>query len=157
MTPNQSHLLRIFFWLMLAVILAGLAALADGQTVPAGRQFPRIDWKHAARSGWLEDASVRGLDTWSTHLALSRGARELFLPSAIADHPAVMALYSGSAVALNECLAHQLARRHHAKIARLVPWVDTAQVGFYAVHNFWQHGTPAAKFPSRPLPPRSTN
>jgi hypothetical protein len=155
--PNQTHLAKILFWFFLSLILAGLAVVAEGQEDAPTKHFPRIDWKQASKSGILEDSIARGVDVYSTHLALSRGAHEMFLPAAIANHSAALAGYQLATIETEHLLSHQLVKRHHPNLARSIPWIDAAQDGFWAIRNFSQHGTPAAKFSGRPLPSRGTN
>ena len=157
MNPNQTHLAKILFWFFLSLILAGLAVVAEGQKPAPTKHFPRIDWKHAAKSGLLEDSITRGVDVYSTRLALSRGAHEMFLPAAIANHSVALTGYQLATIETEHLLSRRLVKRHHPKLAQSIPWIDAAQDGFWAIRNFSQHGTPAAKFSGRPLPSRDTN
>ena len=156
MNPNQTHLAKILFWLFLSLILAGLAVVAEGQETASTKHFPRIDWKQATKSGILEDSIARGVDVYSTHLALSRGAHEMFLPAAIANHSITLTGYQLATIETEHLAQHRLSR-HHPKLAQSIPWIDAAQDGFWAIRNFSQHGTSAAKFSGRPLPSKGTN
>lgn len=124
MNPNQTHLAKILFWFFLSLILAGLAVVAEGQETASTKHFPRIDWKQATKSGLLEDSIARGVDVYSTHLALSRGAHEMFLPAAIANHPAALASYQLATIETEHLLSHQLAKRHHPNLARSIDPMD---------------------------------
>lgn len=86
------------------------------------------------------DASVRALDTYSTHLMLSRGNRELFLPKWIADSTPRMAAYSGLCVVGNALVAHWLVKHKRRRMADMYLAGDAAQDAPWAIHNLYLKG-----------------
>ena len=92
------------------------------------------------RTDWVltgADAGVRGLDVYSTHLMLTRGGHEAWLPRAVADRTPIMALFSGGVVGFELGLQHELRKHKHTTLARWVPVVDIGIDAPGAVHNFW--------------------
>jgi len=127
---------KIFLWLFLALILAGAAAILDGQDM-TGRlpdapkpSFPRLQWPLLAA-----DASIRALDCYSTGRSLSQGNREMFLPHAIAGHPAAMAAYSAGAVGADWLASRWLIRHNHPRLAAWMTVADIGQVTPWVVRN----------------------
>lgn len=83
------------------------------------------------------DAGVRSLDVYSTHQALENPMnKEDFLPHFVAYHPAVMSGMEVGIVGL-EYLAMRKLNHHHPILAHLVPIVDAAIDGPYAIHNLY--------------------
>jgi hypothetical protein len=87
-------------------------------------------------AGFALDAAARGLDAYSTFRALQgKNNQEMVLPEAIVkSQPALYGF--GASVVLSEYLGYRfLNARHHAKIARWLPYFDAALVFPFAVHN----------------------
>ena len=82
------------------------------------------------------DTTVRALDAYSTHRALKeKGNREMFLPSEITNSQRSLYCYSAS-VLLSEYLGYRFfVAHHHEKIGRWLPYVDSALVLPFAIHN----------------------
>src|ERR1035441_8117282 len=87
-------------------------------SIPCAAQLPDAPKPHVDKVEWallIADASVRGLDVYSTHQMLANGCDELILPDAISHHTAAMAAYSGATVVLDWFVARKLPR--HRKLA----------------------------------------
>jgi hypothetical protein len=83
----------------------------------------------------IADAGVRGLDVYTTHLALSRGNKEHTLPGWVVNHPAVMSLYSGGVVATQYFVAKSLVKHHHSKWAKVMTTVDLSVTTPFVINN----------------------
>lgn len=117
-----------------ALVLFVLAGAAQAQTLrdaPKPR-LDKIEWSLLAA-----DADARGLDVYSTHWAESAGNQEATLPGWIANHPPVMALYSGSIVAAQYFVARKLFARGHRKLAYAMTAADLSVTAPYAIHNLF--------------------
>lgn len=147
MNHDPRALVRIFGWLLLALILGALAVVVDGQEPPhqTAEQFlaslpSAPDPSRAQPLDWTLltlDASARALDTYSTTRMLNRGHRELFLPVGIAGNPAAMAAYSAGVVGAVWLTSRELRRHGHRRLAQLVVATDAAQDGWWAVQNLF--------------------
>lgn len=104
----------------------------------SAQMLPDAPKPHLDRTEWAllaTDAAVRGLDAYSTHYAISRGATEVVLPGWIANHAPVMALYSGGVVCAQYWVARKLIAHHHRKLAYVVAAADVAITAPSAIHN----------------------
>jgi hypothetical protein len=114
-----------------ACLLVLCAVRMTAQGLPdAPQRLDRTEWALLAT-----DAAVRGLDVYSTHWAMKAGNKDV-LPSWIANHPPVMALYSGGIVAGQYYMARKLFPRHR-KLAHLITAVDISITAPFAVHNLF--------------------
>jgi hypothetical protein len=117
------------FALVLVFANVGFAqSLADAPT-------PRLD-----RAQWAllaTDAAARGLDVYSTHWAESAGNKEGTLPGWIANHPPVMALYSGGMVYAQYWVARRLSAHRHRKLAYAMTAADISITAPFAIHNLF--------------------
>jgi hypothetical protein len=109
------------------LLLFSVAALGQ-ETKP---HIDKTEWALLAA-----DASARSLDVYSTHWALKAGNKEGTLPGWIADHPPVMALYSGGMVAGQYFVARKLSPRHR-KLAHFITAMDITVTAPFAVHNLF--------------------
>lgn len=116
--------------LTLLLIVYCFGAASGQQSKPPG--FQRVDWALLAAH-----ASVRALDVYSTHYALTHGEHEAILPNVIASNPPRMALYSASAVGFDWFVSRELIRHHHRKLARAFTIIDTAQVFGSTIGNLF--------------------
>lgn len=117
-----------------ALVLFVLAGAAQAQTL---REAPKprldkIEWSLLAA-----DAGARGLDVYSTHWAESAGNKEATLPAWIANHPPVMALYSGGIVAAQYFVARKLFAHGHRRLAYAMTAADLSVTAPYAIHNLF--------------------
>lgn len=105
-------------------------------------------------SALAADASMRGLDAYSTTVMLDHGCHEMILPNFIASHPSTMSAFGASVVVLNYFSARKLGRRHPF-MRWLVPAADAASTGSFAIHNFFLKSprTAAKSGPAPILPP----
>lgn len=87
---------------------------------------------------WLTigDLATRGLDAYSTDRMLNQGDKELYLPNAIATHPAAMTAYSEGIGLGNAMLSKYLDNHGHPTLAKLVPAIDMAYDLPLAIKNF---------------------
>lgn len=142
MTPplpsNRSHLFRILGWLILALLLTALAAIADGQ-----EPTPKPHRNRTRLAFLLIDAGVRGLDVYSTQRMLSHGGHEMLMPGTIAGDPAAMGALEASDIVGVWYLSKRLARRDreglpaHPELSRWIPAVDAAADAPWAIHNLF--------------------
>lgn len=110
------------------------AASLSGQTLPDAPKphLDRMEWSLLAT-----DAAARSLDVYSTHRALQAGNKERVLPGFIANHPPVMAFYSGGMVFTQYWIARKLSAHHHSKLAHVVTAVDVALTAPSAIRNLF--------------------
>lgn len=120
---------------MIAEILLGVALTQPLPDAPK----PHLD--HADWSLLAADASVRALDVYSTHQAISAGGHEDILPSFVANHAPAMAAYSAGCVAGDYFAARYLVAHHHPKLAMFVIAIDASQDGFWAIRNLTESPT----------------
>lgn len=111
----------IFLFLLFATLLPAQS--------PERPPHSKIDW-----SLLVADVSVRSLDVYSTHRALSEGYQERFLPSAVADHVPSMAAYSGAMVFVDYLILREF-EPHHPRLARIAVSADVVRDGYGAIHN----------------------
>jgi hypothetical protein len=141
-------LVRILFWLTLALILGALALVAEAQSplnsLPDASRST-ITLPHPRRDRWrltflLLDAGVRGLDVYSTQRMLSRGGHEMLMPSRIAGNPTLMSGLEASDVIGVWKLSERLRGRGteaHRRLARWLPAIDAAADAPWAIHNLF--------------------
>lgn len=117
-----------------AVVLFVLVSAMRAQTLPEAPKphLDRIEWSLLAA-----DAAARGLDVYSTHWAESTGNKEGTLPGWIANHPPVMALYSGGVVAAQYYVARKLFKHGHRRLAYAITAADVSVTAPYAIHNLF--------------------
>jgi hypothetical protein len=108
---------------------AETAVLPDAP-ISHSEPISKTDWSLLAG-----DTSVRLLDTYSTRWMLKRGDQEIFLPPAIVNHTATMAVFSLSVVAVNWYGMRLMERHHHPKLGHLLMAVDIGDDGYWAAHN----------------------
>lgn len=90
----------------------------------------RIDWALFA-----SDAGARALDTISTRRALQCTCNhESVLPGFISHDTASLSAFEAGVWGV-EYLSAKALRRRHPILARLIPAVDAASVGWTAAHN----------------------
>jgi hypothetical protein len=126
--------------LVVALMFAAVSSFA--QTLPEAPK-PRLDcveWELLAT-----DAAARGLDIYSTHWAESAGNKEGTLPGWIANHPPVMALYSGGMVYAQYWIARRLFAHRHRRLAYAVTAADISITAPFAIHNLF---LPVCKAPN---------
>ena len=124
--------------------LVFLAARVYAQDLP---DAPR---PHLDRTQWsllASDATMRGLDIYSTRAALSEGRRDLFLPHWIAGHYATMTLYSGGLVYAQYWVARKLVAHRHPKFADAIMMADIVQVTPCVIDNL--HAIAGAAAPNQ--------
>lgn len=86
----------------------------------------------------IADASVRALDVYSTHKALSCACNhEIFLPHFVAYHPGIMAVVEASDIAAVWWIDRKLEKHGHRKMGRLHTAIDAAQDAPWAMHNLY--------------------
>ncbi len=114
--------------------LVMFAAHASAQVLPdaPSRHIDRTEWALLAT-----DATVRGLDVYSTYRMQSAGNKEGTLPGWIANHPPVMALYSGGIVYGQYWVARKLSAHGHRKLAHVVTTADITITAPFAIHNLF--------------------
>ena len=117
---NQVYKSLLFLILILTPLVHAQAPKAKPEL---------IDW--ALLGG---DATVRALDVYSTHHALTQGGHEMFLPNAISHHPPMMAAYSGAVVAVDFWAMRKIERRH-PRLAHVLMSIEIAQDGYWAIQN----------------------
>lgn len=122
------------------VVLLTLQLRAQNAPQPTFAVRGGLDWALLAA-----DSSMRSLDVYSTHRMLERGNHELFLPSPIAHHSAVLAAYGSGAVLFDSFLRRELLKHGHPRLGRLVVGIDAGQDGFWAVHNLFLGRTSPAR------------
>ena len=131
---------------LLAFVLTLFAAHLSAQSlINAPTPRPHLD-----RTEWAllaSDAAARGLDVYSTHWALKAGNKEENLPGWIADHPPVMALYSGGVVAGQYYVARQLFKHGHRRWAYAITAMDIIIDAPPAIHNLFLPVTPSCHPP----------
>ena len=128
------------------ILLLAAPLYAQWPEAPKPQQIDHVEWGLLAT-----DAGVRGLDVYSTHHMLQNGNRELFLPSAIADHVPAMAVYSAGTVVVDWYFSRMLTRHHHRRWAHLLTSVDISTTAPWAVHNLYLSNRMITK-PSTPAP-----
>lgn len=115
------------------LVLLLCAANTFAQSIEAPKpQLDKTEWALLAA-----DAGARGLDVYSTHWAESAGNKEATLPGWIANHPPVMALYSGGIVAVQYLVACKLFAHGHRKLAYAITTADLSITTPYAIHNLF--------------------
>ena len=103
-------------------------------------QLPEAPKPHFDKTEWAllaTDAAARGLDVYSTHWAEQAGNKEGTLPGWIANHPPVMALYSGGVVYAQYWMARRLFAHGHKKWAYAVTAADISVTAPFAIHNLY--------------------
>lgn len=149
---HTSHLLRILFWLLVALLLGAAAIVVEGQTLPdrstdfqtlpdrptdfqplpdrpthlQPKTHHRLFWALVAL-----DAGIRSVDVYSTHRMLVNGNREILLATAIASRPAAMAAVEGVDVVAVAWGAWKIHR------ARWLPLADACVDAPWAIHNLF--------------------
>ncbi len=106
----------------------------------SAQSFPDAPTQRLDKTEWAllaSDAAARGLDVYSTHWALTAGNKEGTLPGWIANHPPVMALYSGSIVVAQYWTARKLFAHGHRKLAYVITATDVSVTAPFAVHNLF--------------------
>jgi len=144
--PNQP---RVLDWVMLVLSVfgygAGCVALAPGQELPeAPRPHLRLAQPRFAAATIATRVAARSLDVVSTNRVLGmRGGREYELPPWIVNHTASLAGFEAGVVGAEMLGEHELRRRGHRRLARLVPLLDTTAVSVTVAMNY--RVSPAAK------------
>lgn len=92
----------------------------------------------------IADSSVRALDVYSTHIAISQGNREVFLPRFVYNGTASLSAYSAGTVVLDWSVARILEKRGHRRIAHWVTAVDLGQDAVFSIHNLFLPSRPSA-------------
>ena len=123
-----------------AVLLMGGLYLMVGCALVRCQERPKLDKAEFALLA--ADAGTRALDVYSTHQSLSRGKREMFLPTAIASRPAAMAALEAADVAGMWWVSRKLGV-HHRKLAHVLTLVDIGQDLPWAIRNLYLSGKPA--------------
>ena len=98
-------------------------------------------------AGFTLDATARTLDAYSTHRALKqKDNQEMLLPNTIVKSQPALYGY-GASILLTEYLGYRfLTAHHHEKIARWLPYIDSALVFPFAAHNLTLiHGATAGR------------
>lgn len=127
---GQGDSMRYVLFLLLCATVAGSGY---GQEVKAPeKHFDKIEWSLLAA-----DAGVRALDVYSTHWAEKAGNTEGTLPGWIANHPPVMALYSGGIVAGQYFIARKLFKHGHKRLAYTMTALDISVTAPFAIHNLF--------------------
>ncbi len=112
------------------MLFALTAAPLAAQLEPVQQRRSKIDLALLAA-----DAGVHAMDVCSTRRLLNNGGHEMFLPDAVVDSTAGMALYSASVTIGLQHLSAQL-RPWHPRLARLIPILDIAATAPFVIHNF---------------------
>jgi hypothetical protein len=112
-------------------------------SAPVRPHFDRKDWQLV-----IGDTTTRAMDAWTTRHVLNLPCtapaydpsynchvREAILPHAIASSTAGMWSYSLSMAALQAFGAHEMTRRGHRRMARMMLMGDIGQEAAYDVHN----------------------
>jgi len=120
--------MKSLFALLLCV--SSLAAAARSLPEAPKPRLNKTEWSLLAA-----DAAARGLDVYSTHWAESAGNKEGTLPGWIANHPPVMALYSGGSLAIQYYVARKLFAHGHRRWAYALTAADVSITAPSAVHN----------------------
>lgn len=133
----------ILFVLMLVLTMLIGAVVASGQELR--QQRPRAFSREDVAD--LEAiAGLSAMDAYSTHQALGRGNRELFLPDALARSNGGMWAFSAAKVAAQVIVTEELNRHGHHKLAVWTERVHVGVMGYYPIHNLalGASGAPAA-------------
>jgi hypothetical protein len=126
----------LFAFVLVFANIGSAQSLADAPTP----HLDRAEWALLAT-----DAAARGFDVYSTHWAESAGNKERTLPGWIANHPPVMALYSGGMVYAQYWVARRLSAHRHRKLAHVMTLADISITAPFAIHNLF---LPVCKAPN---------